>query len=675
MAAVVTWYALGRPADRSPARAPHAGPAYPATGTVLDLLDTGQTVARVLLLLVALTTATVTGTLVARNLPPTARAGAPRPHSAAPPHARPDPASADPAPQADPAAPPSLRATPTAAELAPYAVLISAVLQGRAVGAVLSLSGAALVLAEFLAAGRWRPPRGWLLGAAVAVQPALVLFVLPVFRRRGRRPALTALAVALALGLAVRLPHAPSAVDPWRSPADPAGRSAWSALLRIGLHGVPLLCVWTALVVTTVVLALRRCSRYHADGQLLLSLAVVGCASVLLSVTAHPADLCWLLLAGLGRLSGRPDRRPLWPLLTATAVLLPTRLLVPQATVTSTALLRDAGVLLTVAAAAVLPFRCRDDPLWQVRRALHPAEPRPRGRPVLPLLPPRLRPRGRPDPLVELLVIQVGYGIYSFIRNAAPTRGALAVDNAEQVHHLEQLLHLDVEGAVNGWVLSHGWLLELMLHYYRVVHFVMPLAVLIWLYLARPDRYRTSRTVLCATTGLALVGYWGLPLAPPRLTPGLGLRETLAPAAPGSGPSALTALTNQYAAMPSLHIAWALWCALAVVTATRNRWVRAAALSYPSMTLLVVLGTANHWVLDAVAGTLLVVLGCLSQYALTGRRFMAPELGRPRTATPPRRSPLAPGAARTDSDEHPSHRRGLRAGQPERSPPSRARER
>ena len=637
-AAAVTWHALGLPAERRHLEAIAAGREDPAAGAVLHTLGAG-TVPRIALLLVALAAVAVSGALVARNLPP----GLPRP--AAPPRrtaSRPRrPARPGLLPRVN-GSPPSAvreqRTPPTSpsywlAPLAPSAVLISAGSRGHAVDAILALSCLALVLVAFLGPGR-RWLGGPALGIAIVVQPALVLFLVPAWWWRGRRRALAALAVSLALGGAVLLLRPAATATAWRRLADPVlvpvtdpqSRSSMGVLVRLGLHGVPLLCVWAALALVVGGLALRRCARYHGDGQVLLALAVVGCASVLLSVAARPSDLGWLLLAGLGQLGRRPEDRPLWPVAAATAVLLPGALLSPHPNPVSNALLRGAGPLLAAGTAAVLPFHLRDDPLRQLRRTPGPTLHRPFGRSFLPLLPARMRPVSRPNALLELLLIQVCYGIYSFIRNAAPNRNATAVDNAERLYHLERLLHLDAEGAVNRLARGHAWLMDLMFDYYHLLHLAVPLAVLMWLYATRPVRYRTARTVLFATTALALVGYWGLPLAPPRLTPGLGLRDTPLSAGPGAEPDTmLTALTNQYAAMPSLHIGWSLWCAVVVVTATRNRWVRTAAVLHPAATLLVVLGTANHWFLDAVAGALLVAAGCLVQYVLTGRRLLDPD--------------------------------------------------
>ncbi|MEV0533528.1 phosphatase PAP2 family protein [Kitasatospora sp. NPDC050463] len=664
-AAAVTWHALGRPAQRRRVEALATGRENPVAGAVLRALGPGETVPRIVLLLAALAAVAAAGALVARNLP----AAVPRPDAAArrtaPRPRRPGGPAPGPPGNGRPTAPPAGERPDAAslsywiAPLGPSAVLISADLRGYAVDAVLALSCLALVLTEFLATGR-RRPGGPALGAAIAVQPALLLFLVPAWRWRGRRPALVALTTALTLGGAALVLRPSATVAAWHHLAepvtDPENRSALGLLVRLGLHGVPLSCVWAAVALAVGGLAVRRCARYHGDGQVLLSLAVVGCASVLLSAVALPSDLGWLLLAALGRLRPRPEERPLWPVATATAVLLPAGLLAPRPDPVTSALLRGAGTLFAAGAAAVLPFRLRDDPLWQVRRAPGPAGRRPFGRPFLPLLPPRLRPVSRPDLLLELLLIQVCYGIYSFIRNAPPNRNATAVENAEQLLHLEQLLHVDAEGAVNRWVRGHAWLMDLMLDYYHVLHFAIPLAVLGWLYVTRPVHYRTGRTVLFVTTGLALVGYWGLPLAPPRLTPGLGLRDAPGAAGPDVEPGGVvTALTNQYAAMPSLHIGWSLWCTTVVVTATRIPWVRLAAVLYPAATLLVVMGTANHWLLDGVAGALLVAAGCLVQYVLTGRRLVdsGRRPGHARAGPAPRRPGPRPRVARPGPSRRP----------------------
>ncbi|MFE6869737.1 phosphatase PAP2 family protein [Kitasatospora sp. NPDC057692] len=499
--------------------------------------------------------------------------------------------------------PPGLPAPAAVAPLGAAAVLVSAELRGRPADAVIGVAVIALVLLEVLP----RRTAGLALGAAAALQPAALLFA-PLLRTRA---ALTALAVGAAGFLALRLRHGFTGLTDRTVP---------------GLHGPPPAAVWLVVAAAVALPALRRARTLTADGQPLLGAGVLGCATAVVAPGGGPADLGWLLLAATGRLGRRPEDRALWPVIAVTVALLPATLLDPGIEPVSSLLLRHAPALVALAAATVLPFRHRADPHWRLHRIPGPPPPRRTGPlrhlgpPRFPLLPARLRPLSRPNPVLELLLIQVGYGVYSFIRNAAPNRVAVATDHARRLYRLEQALRLDIEPALNGWALRAGdWLRDLAQEYYRVLHITVPLAVLVWLYARHPARYRTARTVLFAATGLALLGFWGYPLAPPRLVPGTGLHEEPV-GTPGEAPlGALTALTNQYAAMPSLHIGWAGWCALVVFTTARSPWLRGAAVLYPVATFLVVVATANHWVLDAVGGAAVLLAGCLVEFLLTGR--------------------------------------------------------
>jgi hypothetical protein len=140
--------------------------------------------------------------------------------------------------------------------------------------------------------------------------------------------------------------------------------------------------------------------------------------------------------------------------------------------------------------------------------------------------------------------------------------------------------------------------------------------------------------VLCLSTALALIGYWAYPLAPPRLTPGHGYRDTLHPGADAHPFGAFTKLANQFAAMPSLHIAWSSWCALILLTLAPYLWVRVLGALYPVCTLFVILATANHWVLDAAAGALTLAIAAWLQYALTGQRITDASSYRAATSAP-----------------------------------------
>jgi hypothetical protein len=142
------------------------------------------------------------------------------------------------------------------------------------------------------------------------------------------------------------------------------------------------------------------------------------------------------------------------------------------------------------------------------------------------------------------------------------------------------------------------------------------------LYVRRPGDYRWARSALGFATLIALVGFWLFPLAPPRLMPGLGMIDTVHGVQDFSKPDygTLTALTNQYAAMPSLHFGWSLWCGVVIAVLAPKWWMKALGLLHPLFTVSAIVATGNHWVLDAVGGAAVVSAGFGLTYLLQGPR-------------------------------------------------------
>lgn len=208
-------------------------------------------------------------------------------------------------------------------------------------------------------------------------------------------------------------------------------------------------------------------------------------------------------------------------------------------------------------------------------------------------------------------MIAISYWTYSLIRNAVPEQKAKALRNADWIWQAEHALGIAVEHTVNHAVNSVTWLIVSMNYYYATLHFIVTIGVLVWLYHWHPGRYAASRLALFATTGVALVGYYFYPLAPPRLMSGGGFVDTVVEHDTwGSMASGnLASMSNQYAAMPSMHIGWSLWCGITVAMLARPLWVRIVALLYPTVTLLVIVSTANHFWLDAVGGVLCLTFG------------------------------------------------------------------
>ncbi len=258
-----------------------------------------------------------------------------------------------------------------------------------------------------------------------------------------------------------------------------------------------------------------------------------------------------------------------------------------------------------------------------------------------PLLAYRLRRRRRPRLWEEVLFIGLSYVLYSLIRNGVPTHEVGARNRAEALYGVERALHMDIELAINHAVASVHWLSLAADYWYAIAHFVVTLAVLGWLYVRHPLRYRSARSVLLATNLIALVGFWDYSLAPPRMLAAHGFVDTvLRDQIWGSwGTSGMAAASNQYAAMPSLHIGWALWSGIVVLALARRRWVRAAGVIYPCTTLLVILGTANHFLLDAAGGALALGCGFAISRMVSGRPALAGSAARPVNLPLDRRRP------------------------------------
>ena len=236
------------------------------------------------------------------------------------------------------------------------------------------------------------------------------------------------------------------------------------------------------------------------------------------------------------------------------------------------------------------------------------------------LLPARMIHHREPRWWQEVAIIGFCYWLYSEIRNMVPEQESIAMRHALSIQKLQDSLHLNFELSVNRFVAAHEPIAQVMDYYYATLHFIITIGALVWLYRAHPRIYRGARTVLFATSLIALAGFYLYPLAPPRLLPRFGYIDTLAVFHTwGSlADPKVAAHSNQFAAMPSLHIGWSLWCGIALFRCAHRLWVRVLGLAYPVFTLLVIVGTANHFTIDAVAGLLVFLAACGIQYLMSG---------------------------------------------------------
>jgi PAP2 superfamily len=247
------------------------------------------------------------------------------------------------------------------------------------------------------------------------------------------------------------------------------------------------------------------------------------------------------------------------------------------------------------------------------------------------LLPHQLLRWRRPVWWQEIAIIAFGYWLYTLGRNAIPQQATIARSHGRSIQNLQDALHLNWELSFNHFVAAHEWLAQLMNYYYATLHFLVTPSVMAWLFVRRPHIYRGARTVLVTTTMLGLLGFYLYPTAPPRLLAGFDYVDTVIKFRTwGSlADPSIAQHSNQYAAMPSLHIGWALWCGIAIWVCARRTWVRWLGLGYPVITLIVIVGTANHFILDAVGGVAIVVLAFLLQWVFSGHGAFVPPVDAP----------------------------------------------
>ncbi|GLF93916.1 bifunctional glycosyltransferase 87/phosphatase PAP2 family protein [Streptomyces yaizuensis] len=526
--------------------------------------------------------------------------------------------------------PVSRRTAPLAAPVALILLLISLPVRNSFHLGQLSLLPVVLVLVGAFAV-RSQRAAGVLIGIGAALQPTVLLFA-PLLWFTGRRKA--AVSTGLTFAAASALAWAALPRESWEywvdhlagtglgGPSDGlANQSIHGMLLRFGLEGPLEIALYLLLAAAVAWLGLRRAVHYAKDGQLLLAVALTGCVAVAVSPATWQYQTLWVLLAVVGRVGTRQRDRMLWPFLTVAAITLPGKMLLPNILITGP-IRENAVLLMAVAAACAVPFLSRTSPHFAkpVPTVYVTPEPSRWGR--IPLLPFWRRVISRPNLLLELIAIRVGYSIYSKIRLMATAGADEAREHGRQINSIEQAIGIDIEHWFNHWVVGIDWLENFFNFYYTSFHFPVPLIILGLLYVRRPGDYRWARSALAFATVLALVGFWLYPLAPPRLMPGMGFVDTVHKTQDLSNPEfgAMTAVTNQYAAMPSLHFGWSLWCGVVVVMLAPKLWMKVLGLIHPAITLAVIVGTANHWILDAVGGATVVAAGFGLTYVLSGRR-------------------------------------------------------
>ena len=244
----------------------------------------------------------------------------------------------------------------------------------------------------------------------------------------------------------------------------------------------------------------------------------------------------------------------------------------------------------------------------------------------------------------ELIIIGIVSISYSLIKKCSATKDKdknsnhlKSFNNALFIIRKEKSLGIFNEASIQKIFMPYTWFIKLMNIYYGTAHFILTLSIFILLYIKKPNDFRLWRSTFIIMNGIALVVYALFPMMPPRLldtpcpkdggfggacidttmrTDTFGFIDTISVY---GGPwnfskGVVKNVSNQYGAMPSLHVGWSMWCVFALYPFISNNWIRGILFIYPLITTLSIVVTANHFWLDAVYGIIVFIVAFIFAY-------------------------------------------------------------
>jgi hypothetical protein len=226
-------------------------------------------------------------------------------------------------------------------------------------------------------------------------------------------------------------------------------------------------------------------------------------------------------------------------------------------------------------------------------------------------------PNGRGDAVRQALILSISYIAYDVVRFLTTGRESAAMANANHIIAFERSLGLYLEPWIQAKISHVHELLLAVNWFYTQVHIPSIVAFLAWVYLRRNDTFAFFRNAFLLINAIALSVFALVPVAPPRLLPNSGIVDTLYVFSRFNYESGgLRSITNPFAALPSLHFGYAVFISVGVLLLVRSRWVRLAAWVYPVVVLAAIVATGNHFLLDALAGGLVIAVAYL--FTLSG---------------------------------------------------------
>jgi PAP2 superfamily len=231
----------------------------------------------------------------------------------------------------------------------------------------------------------------------------------------------------------------------------------------------------------------------------------------------------------------------------------------------------------------------------------------------------RWLPNGWLDAIRQLALFAGAYYAYRLVRGFVDGQATLAFENARNLVDAERAMGLFFEPGLQAWTEGQEWLLTLSSWMYVNSHFVITTTFLIWLYIARNHAFYFIRNMFMVAMGLALVGYMAYPTAPPRFMPEWGFSDSVATMVGENAEQSANVLYNPFAAVPSMHVAFALMIAIPAIMLVKHRALKLLWASYPLVVTWVVVVTANHFWLDAALGALVAALSAYAANAAFAR--------------------------------------------------------
>jgi len=218
----------------------------------------------------------------------------------------------------------------------------------------------------------------------------------------------------------------------------------------------------------------------------------------------------------------------------------------------------------------------------------------------------------------EVGIVGLAALIYFSARGLIATRVDQAFEDANWVVSFERSFGLFHEPWFQGWIIGRNWLTDLANAVYIYGHWPVIAATLSWLLLRHRELFRVYRSAMLISGAIGIVSFVLFPLAPPRFLPSLGFIDTVTLHSHAYRVLQPPSLTNQYAAMPSLHVGWNLLMGIAIVTQTRHLFWKAFGVAMPVLMILATIVTANHYIVDGLAGAAVALIGLAIAWKLTG---------------------------------------------------------